>query len=250
MRWSGWLVALLPLALIFDLSGLTPAWRSPVLTITAPFLQSATQLRWQLNQVLTRATLLSQATKQVILLQNELTQAKSAQAQLQSLQEENQALRRQLDLPPATRPKLVATTIISYPDSLVQLPDDGSDFAGSAVLSQGVLLGFIKDSQSGLGRVELLVSPTSRRLLAKTAGGVQGLVNADGKNLTLSAVDRQAQIESGELVLTTGQPGVPANLIIGSIGRVVSPQTAPTQTFAINQPTTFYQEKVVEVRRL
>ena len=245
-----WLWIILCLALILDLAGVVTALRFKFLATGTPLLQSTTWVRWQLNRTFTRIGLLSQASKQVIVLQNELTRVQSLQSRLQTLEAENQALRQQLGLPPATRPKLVATTIISYPEPLIQLPADETQLVGSAVIGQGMLLGFVKTVDASLGTVEVLSSPTGRRLLAKTSQGVQGLISFDGKNLTMTTVDRQADIKPDELVLTMGQPGVPADLAIGYVGKVISPLTAPTQTLIIKQPTTFYQEKVVEIRQL
>ncbi len=241
---------MLPLALIVDLSGWISPVRSRFLATVAPVLQISSQTRWQLNQTVSRINLLSQATRQVIVLQNELTRTQSLRAQLQTLESENQALRQQLSLPPANRPKLLVTTIISYPEPLVQLPDNSQNLVGSPVMGQGILLGFIKNTDSNLGAVELLSSPVGRRLLVKTIKGVRGLAEFDGKNLVVSAIDRQASIESGDQVLTIGQPGVPAGLAIGSLGRVISAPTSATQTVIVTPPTTFYQEKVVEIRQL
>ncbi len=244
-----WLVAgLMAVFVVLNLSGVETKLVTPLKQHINPLLGLSSNIKQSGNAQLKVVRLWPVAAKQIITWQNQLKSVVALEAKIKNLEEENAALRTKLDLPPRPKQQFLATTVISYPYPLVQIPERYQNLQGGTVMSQGVVLGFLGRIEAGYGQVELLSSRQARKVLVKVGDqGVNGVLEFDGRQLIITAIDRLATVTSGELVMTVGQTGIPPGLAVGKVGNVISAQTAPTQTVTVVQPTSLYQEKVVEI---
>ncbi|OGD79360.1 hypothetical protein A2368_01295 [Candidatus Collierbacteria bacterium RIFOXYB1_FULL_49_13] len=164
------------------------------------------------------------------------------QAQLvQSLRDENDLLRRQLQLRPTLPPQSIATTITSF--NRFALISAGSRQGVSldyAVTRDNLLIGTVTEVYPNAAKVRLISDPDFN-IDAITSRGSSGKVTHTGDQLVFTNVLQKDSLQAEDSVFTKGSPHLPPNLLIGKIGRIVSNQSDIYQSATIQLPT-YYQD--------
>jgi rod shape-determining protein MreC len=152
------------------------------------------------------------------------------------LQDENNALRRQLEAPLMPSLSFIPTYVISIDESDTDVVM--SIAAGSSVnittdmpvVSEAILIGRIMHSTPRMSQVRLLSSPESK-IAVKTARGSQGLIVGSATSgisgVLLDRVLQNEALEEGDMLFTSGEDGLPVNLLVGKVTHIISEAREP-----------------------
>lgn len=169
-------------------------------------------------------------------------------SELDQLRQENQILREMLENTDRTlETKIITAPIVSLSAPAVSAGEQEGIVPGSVVGAHGVLLGRVKEVSAHQSTVELFSGRSSAPVLVKTEDGAQGLVQGNGQQVILTQVPRDELISTGQRVVTLGQPGISAGLLIGTIGEIITKESSPVQSAIVNQLVSFYGVSIVEV---
>ncbi len=169
-------------------------------------------------------------------------------SQLEQLQKENAELRRLLEQPlQSSQQRVLAAPVVSLSRPIVAAGSMSAVQPKSLVMASGALLGLVEDVSERQASVLLLQRMQESVLLANTESGVQGVIRGDGRRILLDELPRDAEIEPGERITTTGQEGIPSGLLIGTAGVIENEQTASVQSVLVVQPVSFYEVPLVEI---
>lgn len=128
--------------------------------------------------------------------------------------------------------------------------DRGSDDGlrnGMPVITQQGLVGNITAVTSGAARVQLINDPGSSINVILQQSGVEGVVNGQiTGEIELDMISKNATIQPGELVLTSGLGGkYPANLVIGQVVTIRSEAYSLFQSASVQPAVDFSQLEIV-----
>ena len=153
-----------------------------------------------------------------------------------SLEEENKALRQQLEAPlPAQMKFLPAKTLGLTRYLILDKGQENGVFVGQSVVSGNFLVGKIITVTPRTSTVLLPTDSDSRipvRTL-KTAG--LGLLTGEfGTKATLTKVLQSERLEKDDLLATTGEAGYQRDLLIGKIEKIEKNEVEPFQKAEVN----------------
>ncbi len=157
---------------------------------------------------------------------------------LLDLKQENEFLRRSLDLGGKVKKKIVLADILALDpfqagDSLLisKGVKDGVKTDDVVVLSGNVLVGKIKEAGDKDSRVLLITSAQSRVTVVSEDGAAKGVVMGSASGaLSLDLVLKEALLRSGQILLSSGLDGFfERGFLVGEVGRVLSDDSAPFQ---------------------
>jgi rod shape-determining protein MreC len=128
--------------------------------------------------------------------------------------------------------------------------DRGSDDGlrkGMPVITQQGLVGNIAAVTSGAARVQLINDPGSSINVVLQQSGVEGVVNGQiTGEIELNMVSKNATIQPGELVVTSGLGGkYPANIVIGQVVTIRSEAYSLFQSASLQPAVDFSQLEIV-----
>ncbi len=168
---------------------------------------------------------------------------------LDQLKAENQALRELIQIKQErTAPTQIAQPILSYSHPLISNGSNQGIQTGQLVLVANTLVGLVGDVSAAQSQVILLTQEGGPTMLVRTESGVQGLLKGDGKNVLLSEIPVAADLKVGERITTIGQAGIPRDVFVGRIARVIKTPEASVQTAVIEQIVSFYEAAIVEIQ--
>jgi cell shape-determining protein MreC len=174
--------------------------------------------------------------------------ALSQLSELDQLRRENLALREMLENTDRTlTKKLITAPIVSLSVPAIAAGQQDGVLPGSQIGARGVLLGVVQEVSVHQSTVKLLSGHDSAPVLVQTEKGVQGLVEGNGQEVILTQIPREEVIASGQRVVTLGQPGIAGGLLVGTIGEIITSDSAPVQSAIVNQLVSFYELSIVEV---
>lgn len=163
-------------------------------------------------------------------------------SKLVELKEENEFLRQALDLKKEGGRKMVLGTILSFDpfqaaDSFIINKGQKDSVAVNdvVVLAGNILVGLVKEVDSKESRVLLITSPQSRVTVVSEDDRVKGVVSGSASGaLTLDLVLKEATLNPGQTLLTSGLDGVfRRGLLVGAVVRVVYDATSPFQKASV-----------------
>lgn len=167
--------------------------------------------------------------------------------------QENETLRAELGI--TNRPsadETVAASIISRSANNLlgeALVDQGSEAGiqtGQAVMSQGVLVGRVKEVYTKNSLIALVTSTDTVFQAMLTDSEALGLISGGPTGLKLTEIDQGITIKEGEIVQTSGLGGViPRGLIIGEVDRVTSESRSAKQEALVRSSIDFDQLRLV-----
>lgn len=144
----------------------------------------------------------------------------------QSLKEENEDLRRQIQAPLSLSFKIIPAKVISLSRFLEIAVDGGLVRQGMPVVYGDILLGIVHkvDDQRSL---VMLTTDQDLEIPAKSEKGAKGIVLGQFSNsLLFDKVLQKDTLFLNDLVLTSGEGGYPADLIIGKVTHIISDDVA------------------------
>lgn len=154
----------------------------------------------------------------------EVNQLRTEVLELDRLREENQQLKEELSFVHGTERETITTEVINYnPD---QSRDAVRIHAGSdhgiepdmPVVAQSALVGRVRHVSAKTAEV-VLVTDTTFRVLSRVESGPEGVLRGQiGGGLTLYQLPRDPDIDTGDVVSTSGLDGVyPPGILIGTV---------------------------------
>lgn len=164
-------------------------------------------------------------------LKAEILASKGVALRSYSLEEENKALRQQLEAPlPPQMQFLPAKTlgIIRY----LTLDKGSSDgiTTGQTVVSQNVLVGKISAARSGTSEIILPTDSDSKIPVRTLRTNGRGLLTGEaGVGAFLDKVLQAEKLEINDLLVTTGEAGYARDLMVGKISKVIKNDVEPFQ---------------------
>ena len=168
---------------------------------------------------------------------------------------DNDELRRELGLQVAGSPRQVAAEVVAYePNSYRQFvtinQGNGAGIkVGMAVMSDGVLVGLINDTQAGVARVILVNDPEFKITAKDQDTQALGLVSGQlGAGLSMTQIGQTDVVHPGDTVTTAGLGGlVPLGLLIGKVESVNAPTNAVFQSAEVSTTLVINQLRFVMV---
>ncbi len=155
------------------------------------------------------------------------------------LAQENEALRKQLasPLPPKLQfiPGYVISLAITGDKAILKVA--GGELDGiqknMPVVSEAILIGFVEQVSPRMSDIRLLSSNQSK-VAVTTSRGAQGLIvgieeKSRPDNAIIDRVLQTEALEVGDAVVTSGEDGLPPNLIIGTVTEILSESRDPFQ---------------------
>lgn len=204
----------------------------------------------KVNQPFRRIAMMWQLTARLEDLQYRYSEAAAITVQVDTLQKENQELHKLLEnTDRAYRQVIVAAPVVSFAQSYVAVGSDDGVKTGSAVLYKDTLLGLIGEVEERQANVLLLSQMTNRSILAETNTGLKGIVKGNGREVLLTEIPSDANLELGQLVFTSSQLGIEKGLFIGRVSRIIDEnQALATKTAVIEQMINFFEVSLVEIK--
>lgn len=153
------------------------------------------------------------------------------EARISILKSENEAMRRLLGTPLPPAWKFQPARVIGLPSGESLQIDQGQDegiVKGMAVVLENALVGKVDKAGQHFSSV-LLPSSSGAKILvitrssqnSQTAGiKARGLLVGYGGKVSLERILNQEPLEEGDLVLTAGDEELPADLLIGKVGKI------------------------------
>jgi len=183
-------------------------------------------------------------------LQYRYSEASANLIKINSLQQENQELRKLLENSDRSYRQVVITApVVSFAQSFIAVGEQSGIKPGSAVLYKDTLLGLVDQVEDRQSSVLLLSKLTDSYILAETETGIKGIIKGNGREILLTEIKNDDQIEVGQLVFTSSQLGIEKGLLIGKVARILTDnQALAVKTAIVEQLVNFYDTSLVEVR--
>ncbi len=164
-------------------------------------------------------------------LKNELVRLNNLMAQMQEIEQENQRLRSLLDYEKNSpgREYVVATVIGRGQNNLnktlvLNKGTNDSVRQGAVVVAANGLVGKVTQAYANTSKVLLLIDPSSAANAIISRSRAEGVVVGLGSSrLSMDFVKQDADIQAGDIVVTSGLGGgLPKNIVIGQVTDVTS----------------------------
>lgn len=170
--------------------------------------------------------------------------------QLKALEEENQALRQIIEnTDRKISDSIVTAPIISYGDPYINSGEEEGVSTGDLVMLSQTLLGLVESVSPHQSQVLLLNKMLDKSVLVKTSSGAEGIMVGDGKRIIVKEISKNAPISVGDRVVTLGQEGIERDLFIGKINYIIDSPELATKEAYVEQLTSFYDTRILEVRK-
>ncbi len=250
---AGLLVALLAVAL-------SRRWFSPVESVTlrqmSPFIRVIAGLVEETRGVLRSFIAVGQLSRATRIMEEENARLGALLARLESVEQENDVLRRQVDLVPRRAQRFIAADIVSRTtDGVIdgwvinKGSRDGVQTGSPVTVEDGVLVGRVLRTES-LTSVVATVADASFRASVQTIGTrAEGLARGvRGIDVVLDTVPRTSELRDGDRVVTTGTDGIfPPFLYVGSVRSVTARANEIFQSARITPAVNFRSLRIVSV---
>jgi len=132
---------------------------------------------------------------------------------------------------------------------IINRGSDGGLRRGMPVVSQKGLIGRIAAVTAGASRVQLITDPSSTVNVRLEPSGAQAILQGQiTGELVLDMIPQEANVQAGDLVLTSGLGGgYPPNILIGQVASVRSRDQDVFQSASVQTVTDFSQLNIVLV---
>jgi rod shape-determining protein MreC len=197
------------------------------------------QIRLNSLSPLGSLTTINEEIKQLRELQIKNASLQAEIASFQSLKEENTQMRRLLDTGmPATWKFSPARVVAVYEDSAYLVGETNTTVGMPVIISTdtqgkkyGVLVGKVKGLVGNQTKVDLITNSASKtpvvvRDVQTLDRRASGILQGRGDKAIIEQVLATEDLKEGDLVVTSGDGGLPPDLLIGSVGRVLTGSNA------------------------
>ncbi len=183
-------------------------------------------------------------------LERRYSEALAQVGNLQGLKAENEHLRLLLTVPQSQLDQnLITTPIVSYGLPGIAAGSEQGLTVGSVVLINQTVVGRLSSVSPLRAGVELLHQGQEPWLLVKIGDGVTGIVKGNGRQILVTEVGREQTVQVGDQVVTLGQTSVERDLLVGVVSQIKTQPTDPAQTVVVEQLVSFFEARLVEVRK-
>lgn len=191
-------------------------------------------------------------------LETELATAQGTIAQLESLRDENAALRNALELQRRdTLPVVYANVIGPGTDGVTTViridrgAADGIRPHAPVIAAERIVVGRVRDVYTKSATVDLLSGGQFRVAVRDLATNAQGIVRGvRGLDVAVEGVPRTETLHVGDRLVTTGIDGIfPPNLLVGTVRTVRAPEHAIFQEGSVQSPLDLHRLKLLGIFR-
>ncbi|MFH0864313.1 MAG: rod shape-determining protein MreC [Candidatus Gottesmanbacteria bacterium] len=171
------------------------------------------------------------SANEILKLQQDVRDYSSLKVKLKVLEEENRALRKQLEAPlPANMKFIPARTLgLSRYLTIDKGENDGIKI-GMTVISENILVGKIVKTTPKTAQIILPTDPDSRIPGQTLSNGARGLISGEfGTEVIFDKVMQTDTLEKDDLVITLGDGGYTKDLLIGKISQIIKKDIEPFQ---------------------
>lgn len=164
-----------------------------------------------------------------------------------ALEEENNALRAQLQIPLPSSWKLEPAQTLGKTRYLaIDKGDKAGIKIGQIVIFQNILIGKVVKVNPFESQIELPTDPDSKIPVRTLKTRAQGLLTGQfGEMISFEKVTQEERLELGDLVLTSGEGGYPKGLIIGKITKVEKKESEVFQKAEVEPSLNFDELELV-----
>jgi len=217
--------------LIWNPVGFSTGARSVLFKISYPFQKSFYFLGSNLKRFKETLNSISSLSQENEALLKENSKLNRNLALLQSVQKENEELRKQLDLAPWKKFDLAAALVIGRSSMgsgnwilIDKGSQDGLTKGMPVIVYEGILVGKINEVYADSAQVRLISDSDSVINVKDVATGARGLVRGEhGLGIFLDMVEQRESINQGDFLVTSGLgENLPDNLLIGKIQDMVN----------------------------
>lgn len=234
--------------LLVEYVGLGRPFRAMMEAIVSPFLAVGHTVVVSFEYPIRTLQTAVGASQKIRALESQYANALAELSILEGVRAENEELRALLeDTDRSANQVLIASPIFSQARSAIDAGTLDQVKVGQVVLVKGTVVGLIAEVSERFSLITLLAELQEQSLVVETASGYRGLIKGDGKHILLTEVPHDAAIAVGEAVVTVGQPGVPRDVLVGTIARDTTKSESPTKTFIIEQNLSFSEARMVEL---
>ena len=161
-------------------------------------------------------------------------------------------LRRLLQFRETIQPPPLTARVIGRDPSLfsaTMIVDRGSVddvFLGMPVVTADGVVGQIVEVAPRVAKVLLAVDPNSAIDVLDRRSRVQGILKGDGENYVVEYVQKGADVQEGDVMVTAGMNGLfPKGLVLGTVRKVVQGQRGMFQRIEVTPAVDFHQVEAV-----
>lgn len=260
----------LPIALVAFILILLPftlveSWRNVAIQAVSPITTRADAVRRATGNFFTNLGQISGLRTEKEALQNEILDLRRQVSELEDVQRENEALRKELGVTGTVHDtdKAFAHIVLQTNNPLdrsfvIDVGTKEGIKVGQPVVNQGFLIGRIVSVRADSAVVRSIVSPKS--IIQAWIPGLnqKGVITGDGNTANLIEIDQGAQIDIGQNVETSGLAGanstsIPAGILIGKVASNTSAPSSLKQSFRITlgvDPSTLEEVMVLLIDTL
>lgn len=249
-KYRVYFIALFAIFILFFLQFLNLLNLSWPISMANTWKQKNYQFLQKINSPFRRVTMLWKLTSRLEDLQYRYSEAAADLIKIKSLEQENQELRKLLENSDRSyRQVIIASPVISFAQSFIAAGRQSGIKTGSVVLYKDTLLGLIDQVEDRQSSVLLLSKLSDFYILAETETGVKGILKGNGREILLTEIKNDEQIEVGQLVFTSSQLDIEKGLLIGRVARVLTDNPSfAVKTAVIEQLVNFYEANLVEIK--
>lgn len=190
------------------------------------------------------------------ILSRQVEELSAENAALQKAKAENKFLREALGFQTETKFVLVPAEIITF--DLLNLSQtvtidrgrhDGVAVGGALIAAKGILIAVISEVFDSTSQAELLTSSAVSVNAEVLPSGASGIVQGEhGLGLLFDLVSQEEVIKEGDVVVSSGLGGgFPKNLLIGTVGKIISAGPELFQKASLNPAADLRHNKIVFV---
>lgn len=189
-------------------------------------------------------------------LMKENQRLRSENTKLKDVAKENDTLRRQLELAPRDDFDLLASSVIGRDlqngNNWIIIDRGGKDGVKEempVIVSDGILVGKVKEVFYGESKVIPITSPSSSINAATIETGAVGVVSGEyGLGMTLDMVLQTDYLKLGDDVVSSEiSQSIPKGLLIGTIKEVYPSESHLFQRASIDSPVDLFKQRLVFV---
>lgn len=225
---------ILSVLLIFlDGQGVLAPLRRGAQTVTLPAKNTLFIFKKSLLSPLQTFSSKQEAGQKIAELEGKIASLSAQLGQKQALERENEELRRLLGAPLSSSWKFAPARVVNKQADILLVTADFAPEAGTPVIIPAdrgaIFVGRVEEVLGREAKVVLGTHETSKiPAYAMTADGTKtaaGIVMGDGESAVLDQVLTGEALEQGFLVLTTGETGLPPDLLIGEVEKVIAEES-------------------------
>ena len=158
--------------------------------------------------------------------------------EIATLTDENNVFRRQLQAPLSPEMSFIPGYVISLEktsDDTIMRIAAGSDHGvseGMPVVSESVIIGKVISVTPRIAHVRVVASPGSKIAVKtdkKARGLLVGIQEGDVSRAVLDRVLQNEPLAANDLLKTSGEDGLPVDLIVGTVDHIISESREPFQ---------------------